>query len=565
MKHLPFRAIAGLSLCLLPLALPQSGVSQQFNVPFEYEIGSSLPSPVLYSLTGTGALTLQTDNAAWVSASLSSNSAPAILTIGLNSISVAGLAAGNYTSIVTVTSQNTITWIVSLAVTNLQPVGKLIVSPTNLAFQGTPGGGAIPQSLAVTSSGQPITYVASADAAWLSVIGTNPTASGAWSGTTPGTVSVFVSGNLPAGTYGGTITLTSAQASNSPLMIPVTLTVAAPSVTVSQNNLAFASQAGATSFLSQTIGLSSQPPVSFRATITGGTWLSVSPNSGTTPVNLTATVNPSGLAVGTYSGAITVLPSGGTATRVSVTLVVTAPAPTVTSVDNAASFAAGGIAQGSLFSIFGSSLGADQPALPTSFPLPSTVGRVSVQINGHSAYPVFVSSYQINVILPSEVPTGVAQVIVSYNGQSSAPFPVLVVTTDFGAFFQVVKGNDVAVAQNYANGAYPLNSPSKPTHPGDIVIVWGTGLGGINGPDNVPPGNNATDMTNVPVEITVGGVAAQRLYAGRQPQSPAVDNVYFKVPDGVPYGCLVPVAITAGGVAANVVNIAITADGSPCQ
>jgi len=44
-----------------------------------------------------------------------------------------------------------------------------------------------------------------------------------------------------------------------------------------------------------------------------------------------------------------------------------------------------------------------------------------------------------------------------------------------------------------------------------------------------------------------------------------VDNVYFTVPNGVPYGCQVPVAITAGGVAANVANIALTADGSPCQ
>ena len=85
------------------------------------------------------------------------------------------------------------------------------------------------------------------------------------------------------------------------------------------------------------------------------------------------------------------------------------------------------------------------------------------------------------------------------------------------------------------------------------------------------PGANATDLTkpptNLTVGITVGGVAVsqqQVLYAGRQSQS-QVDNVYFTVPNGVPYGCQVPVSITAGGVAANVANIAITADGSPCQ
>ena len=44
-----------------------------------------------------------------------------------------------------------------------------------------------------------------------------------------------------------------------------------------------------------------------------------------------------------------------------------------------------------------------------------------------------------------------------------------------------------------------------------------------------------------------------------------MDNIYFTVPKGVPYGCQVPVVITAGGITANSTNIAITADGSPCQ
>ena len=93
----------------------------------------------------------------------------------------------------------------------------------------------------------------------------------------------------------------------------------------------------------------------------------------------------------------------------------------------------------------------------------------------------------------------------------------------------------------------------------------GTGLGPISTPDNVAPGAAALDMTNVPVTITVGGVTAQRLYAGRQSQSAAVDNIYFTIPAGVPFGCQVPVAIAAGGVPSNTTTIAVTSDGSPCQ
>lgn len=563
---LPLRAIVFFSFPLLLLTLPQSALGQsEFTVSFQYELGGSLPSPDLYSITGVGALTLQTDNAPWLSVSLSSNSAPAILTIGLNPISAGALAPGTYTSIATVSSQNSITWIITLNVTKPPPAGQLMVSPANLAFQQLAAGTTTPGSLAVTSSGSPITYIVSANAQWLTVIGTTPAVNGGWSGTTPGTISVFASANLLAGTYSGTITLTSSQATNSPLTIPVTLTVASPSVTVSQSNLVFTSQEGTPSFLSDAIALTSQIPVSFTVSVSGGAWLSVAPSSGTTPASLIASVNPGGLAVGTYTGVITLLPNGGTATTVSVVLTVTSAMPTITSVENAASFASSAVAQGSLFSIFGRSLGPEVSAKAMSFPLAATLDGVNVWVNGYLSYPVFVSSTQINAILPSSVPAGDSEVIVSYNDQSSMPFPVTVAPTAFGAFFQVVNSADVAIAQNYADGAYVLNAPAAPTHPGDIVIVWGTGLGGINAPDNVPPGENAENMTNVPIAITVGGVATQALYAGRQAQTPAVDNIYFKVPDGVPYGCQVPIEIVAGGVAANVVDIAITADGSPCQ
>jgi uncharacterized protein (TIGR03437 family) len=55
------------------------------------------------------------------------------------------------------------------------------------------------------------------------------------------------------------------------------------------------------------------------------------------------------------------------------------------------------------------------------------------------------------------------------------------------------------------------------------------------------------------------------LYAGRQPDTAAVDNIYFTVPSGTTPGCYVPVVITAGGLPANNTVIAITADGSPCK
>src|SRR6185503_15981968 len=102
--------------------------------------------------------------------------------------------------------------------------------PLSFNFQvgGIPPGS---QSVNVTASaGAAIPFSASASGgAWLSV------GSG---GTTPGSVSVSASaGSLAAGTYNGSVTITSTQASNQ-VVIPVTLTVSTqPSLQVTQPSL----------------------------------------------------------------------------------------------------------------------------------------------------------------------------------------------------------------------------------------------------------------------------------------------------------------------------------------
>jgi hypothetical protein len=75
-------------------------------------------------------------------------------------------------------------------------------------------------------------------------------------------------------------------------------------------------------------------PVSLTESVTtqsGGNWLSVT--SGTsTPANLTVTVNPAGLAPGTYVGNIVVTPATGAAQTVAVLLVVKPQVAVITSV-----------------------------------------------------------------------------------------------------------------------------------------------------------------------------------------------------------------------------------------
>jgi hypothetical protein len=94
------------------------------------------------------------------------------------------------------------------------------VSPSSFSFTAT-AGGANPagQSLSITNTGGgTLNWTASSNQSWLSV---SPT-----SGTAPSsaTVSVNITG-LAAGTYNGAITITATGATNTPLSVPVTLTV----------------------------------------------------------------------------------------------------------------------------------------------------------------------------------------------------------------------------------------------------------------------------------------------------------------------------------------------------
>jgi polygalacturonase len=121
---------------------------------------------------------------------------------------------------------------------------------------------------------------------------------------------------------------------------------------------------------------------------------------------------------------------------------------------NAASFThQPGIAPGSLFTVFGENLGPTMAAQAGGYPLSTSLGGTSVRVTVdggvYDAWMLFASAGQVNAILPSNVPSGAAQVTVTYQGQSSAPAPVTILPTAVGVF---------AVAQNVASATdYPLN------------------------------------------------------------------------------------------------------------
>lgn len=184
------------------------------------------------------------------------------------------------------------------------------VSPTSLLFSATAGSSAIQQQTVSVSASRAVRISVSANGSsggvtWLSI-----SPSGTMS--TPQTLTVSVSSaKLVAGTYRGTISISSNAGTSS---VPVTLTVssATQSFSVSPTSLSFSATVGGSSPGAQSLGVSASPNASFTAVASGGSWLSVTPSSGTTPATIAVTASVAPLAAGTYSGTVTISGAGRT-------------------------------------------------------------------------------------------------------------------------------------------------------------------------------------------------------------------------------------------------------------
>jgi uncharacterized protein (TIGR03437 family) len=216
---------------------------------------------------------------------------------------------------------------------------------------------------------------------------------------------------------------------------------------------------------------------------------------------------------------------------------------------NAASYLPG-IAQGAMFNIFGSGLGPAQLIQARTFPLASSLGGTVVTVsqgpNTKQAPIVYASAGQIAAILPSDTPVGLNTLTVTYNGQTSAAIQFQVVRAQFGIFTTNSRGGGPAVGLNYVSQTdQPRNGLGVAANPGQVVTIYGTGLGPIQGSDSAVAPVGDLDST---VEVLLGSQTAPILYKGRSSCCAGIDQIVFKVPANVD-GCYVPLTVRTNGVA----------------
>ena len=239
--------------------------------------------------------------------------------------------------------------------------------------------------------------------------------------------------------------------------------------------------------------------------------------------------------------------------------------PAITNITNNYSyippgFTSSGIAQGSIFAIFGTNLATSTSKLQ-SVPLQTTVDGVSVTVtvNGVTTRPLiyYVSPVQIAAVLPSTTPVGTAAVKVANGAQTSAAFTMEVVKATFGILTMTGSGWGQAAAYDSRWG---LLSAYNAVAAGEYITIWGSGAGPIAGDETLVP--VPADLTSSPMTVEIGGKPATVLYHGRS-SAPGLDQINVVIPQGV-YGCQTNVVVKTGGFSSNSTTIPVALTGHDC-
>jgi uncharacterized protein (TIGR03437 family) len=421
----------------------------------------------------------------------------------------------------------------------------LLIPETGLSFFAVQGGGPPPpQNLDILNAGSgqmpwTISTSAASGASWLSAF----PATGQTDASSPIVPQVRISVDprqLTAGTYYGTVRVSSTGATNDPQFVSVIFTVLPPGSNlgpiVQPAGLVFTALQGAESPGSQTITIQSTraDSVSFtsgRVTSDGGTWIQSVPDSGTItqtqPARIVVQPQTSGLAPGVYRGSLTLSFSDGNSRSISLLLVVAtsgSPASPRRGLGPAPHASCGPTTLAPIFTTIFSGFKAPA-AYPTPMVVkvvddcgtPMTTGGVTVTYSNGDP-PLRLTSLKDGTWSGTWVPRVVASEMV-ITATAAIPEPNLTgqVRLKVGA----VAGDPLPeiAADGIVNAA--SFAPFGPVAPGSLVAVFG---------DRLALG--AAPATNVPLPVTLAGSSI--LIGGQQ--APLIYASDGQVNAAIPYG-----------------------------
>ena len=189
------------------------------------------------------------------------------------------------------------------------------------------------------------------------------------------------------------------------------------------------------------------------------------------------------------------------------------------------------VARGGIGSMFGSEL-ADDIVIAGGLPLPFELGGARVRVDGWEAPLFFVSPSQINFQVPFEADSpGEVGVVVIHNGEESPPEPASM--AEFAPAVFINPNTAEPIIQRHPDGA--LITSANPAKPGDVLIIFMTGIGGVRNPPATGAAALASPLARARVTpaVTVGGEGTQVIFAGLAPFFVGLGQVNIQLPESL--------------------------------
>ena len=239
------------------------------------------------------------------------------------------------------------------------------------------------------------------------------------------------------------------------------------------------------------------------------------------------------------------------------------------------------LAPDTVFVIFGTGLGPAAIQTGSAPNYPASLAGTSVNFTptgGGAAIPakmVYTLATQVAGLLPSSITPGTYSVTVTYQNQTSPGSNVTVLARSLGIATSNSGGTGAAQATiGNVNNGISLDRMTggsvnfggytwtlSPAHPGDEIVLWGTG-GGAD-PVNDTGGTSGDQTAAGNFTVSVDGTTIVPLYSGASSGYPGLWQVNFVLPSNIAADCFASVTVTGGGQTSNRVTIAIAATGQP--
>jgi len=219
------------------------------------------------------------------------------------------------------------------------------------------------------------------------------------------------------------------------------------------------------------------------------------------------------------------------------------------------------VAPGTIVAVFGSNLTDGTSCVPPSCnpefeagKLKTTMSGAQITVNG-LAVPIFYATpVQLGIQIPTDLPGTSASIRVTVGGQTSAPRDISIDPFAPGIFTASQDGKGSGTI-THSDGS--LVNAGNPARPGEVVIIYATGLGQVTPavPTGALPRGTTTTLTKP--TVTIDNLPADVQFSGLAVCCVGLNQINAMVPVNVRMGNDVPMFLSIGGRQSNTVTIAV--------